>query len=963
MQVMFKTYLIGLLLVVSLCHAAIAQDYPRKTDSLKQRLQQTLSPKAAVHTYYELCASLYHQELHDSVLVYADRGIALARKHRLLFQEALLTEEKALSLEFIDIDQSIEVYLEALAAYKKAGKEDWIDEVKFEGVGNAHTILIRMFARKGEMDRAMHHYNIIEKIVENNQYNTRKAMYESMGFAQAFSGNYPEAIRYFKISIALGKEAEKAIGQPIRGMEENYSLIGSYYFKLGVPDSALHYLQEGREIARDSSRSRIRGRAMVLRISGEIYLGLNQLSEANQFLSTALQTYQTIGDVAEVSRTAANLAACYLKMQAYPKAIEMAQKAYQMALVSNDLPSIQQSLNELKSAYLATEQPTKALQTTLQLLAVKDSLQGQQNSRLTEEFTKRYESREKQNQINLQNARIAQQRTTIWATVLVASLLLAFALLVIWTARKQQQTNQILEQQKVQLQELDATKTRFFANISHELRTPLTLILAPLENAIKRSRNTMQKEDLILAHTNSKKLMTLVNEIMDLSKLESGKIKVETKTVVLQTLLSRIFYSYESLAKLRGIELVFDNQLPENTWLQLDVNKFEKIINNLLSNALKYSGRGDFITLSSISNEPQLFQVIVKDTGKGISKQDIPYVFDRFYQSERNTQQLQGGAGIGLALAREYARLMKGDLVVESELGKESIFYLQLPLVKATSIENKISETTTILEKVRPTTFQPQVLFAHKPRILVVEDNLEMSQFLVKTLAPYYHCTIALNGVEGLEKLEKGRFDLITSDVMMPEMDGFTFLQKIHERELFSHTPVIMLTARSLETDKLQGLQLGVDDYITKPFNTNELLARIENLLKNKQEREAWQQAITKEPIVEAIPLTAEQALLKKAEFLIIEELANSNFKVGDLAKALNYSQRQLERIIKKLTGLSPLNFIKEIRLQQARQLLENRQFSTIAEVGHEVGFADPGYFSKVYYKRFGKRPSEVLSR
>ena len=884
----------------------------------------------------------------------------MAKKHQLLFQEALLTEEKALSLEFIDIDQSIEVYLLALNAYEKAGKSDWIDEVKFEGVGNAHTILIRMFARRGEMDKAIHHYNIIEKIVRNDQYNTRKAMYESMGFAQAFSGNYREAIRYFKTSIRLGKEAEKAIGQPIRGMEENYSLIGSYFFKLEEPDSALHYLQEGRAIARDSSRSRIRGRAMVLRISGEIYLGLNELNQANQYLSEALATYQAIGDAAEESRTAANLSACYLKMKRYPLAEEMAQKAYQKAILSNDLPSIQQSLNELKTAYLVRGKSEKALQTVLQLLAVNDSLQGLQNSRLTEEFTKRYESREKQNQIDLQNAHIAQQQTLIWAAALVVGLLIAIALLIFWTAKQQLKTNKILEKQKVQLQELDAAKTRFFANISHELRTPLTLILAPLENAIKKSKHATQKEDLELAYTNSEKLMTLVNEIMDLSKLESGKIKVETKGVALQILLRRIFYSYESLAKLRGIELVFDYRLAANTWLALDVNKFEKIINNLLSNALKYSESGDVITLSCVTDDAKQLQLTVRDTGKGIPKQDIPYIFDRFYQSEGKIQQLQGGTGIGLALAREYARLLEGDLSVESELGKGAIFSLQLPMIKAIPVENAVLEVATISEKSTPLNFQPRVLFANKPKILVIEDNPDMSQFLVKTLAPYYRCTTALNGREGLEKLQKEQFDLITSDVMMPEMDGFTFLKKVHQQELFSHTPVIMLTARALEIDKLQGLQLGVDDYITKPFNTNELLARIDNLLKNKKEREEWQKSTNTSPVLPAENLTVEQTLLKKAEVLIIEHLANSDFKVGDLAQHLNYSQRQLGRIIKKLTGLSPLNFIKEIRLQQARQLLESRQFSTVAEVGYEVGFADPGYFSKVYQKRFGKKPSEV---
>ncbi|MEM1122082.1 MAG: ATP-binding protein, partial [Bacteroidota bacterium] len=220
------------------------------------------------------------------------------------------------------------------------------------------------------------------------------------------------------------------------------------------------------------------------------------------------------------------------------------------------------------------------------------------------------------------------------------------------------------------------------------------------------------------------------------------------------------------------------------------------IINNLLSNALKFSSSGDTITLS-IRTDQQLI-IDVKDTGKGISAADIPRIFDRFYQSERNTQQLQGGTGIGLALAKEYARLMDGNLMVESALNEGSTFRLQLPLVETAPIENAVASTIKAIPVAPNPTFQPKVLFAEKPKILVVEDNPEMSQFLVKTLSPYYRCTTALNGKEGLEKLQKERFDLITSDVMMPEMDGFTFLKKVHERELFSHTPVVMLTARSL---------------------------------------------------------------------------------------------------------------------------------------------------------------------
>lgn len=958
---MKKNCIIFFLLLLCSSNKLEAKDFQKIIDSLKVVLKTGTSAEETGQAYYDICYGFYRLEQHDSVLVYANKGIELAKKHDLKFLEALILEEKALSLEFLDIDQSIKVYLQALSAYDRAGKSDYIDEVKFEGVGNAHTILIRMYARRGEMDKALHHYNIIESIVKEKQYHTRKAIFESMGFAQAFSEDYQEAIKYFKSSIQLGKEAEKSTGEITRGMEENHALIGSYYFKLNQVDSALHYLQLARAITTQEDRWRIRGKAMVMRLSGEVYMGLNQLDVARGYLELALNSYETIRDTAEISRTSANLVDCFLKQGNHQEALSLAQNAYQSAKISNDLSSIQQSLKGLMNAHIANKQEGEALTASLELLAVNDSLQSRQNLTLTEEFAKRYESKEKQVQIDLQVARIGQQRTLIWAGGLMTVLLMGLAFSIYRTAQQRRRTNKILSEQTVQLKQLDITKSRFFANISHELRTPLSLISGPLENALQKVKQKSLEKDLQLAHNNSQKLLELVNEIMDLSKLEAGKLVLTKSSIALYPFVNRVFSSYESLANLRRINWIVHNQLPKDLWIKTDLKKLDKILNNLLSNALKYTPAHGRVQLSVFENN-RLISFEVADNGLGIHQDDLPKIFERFYQAEKSEQTLQGGTGIGLALAFELSKLLNGSLTVKSELGKGSTFKLQIPLEKtpATKVAlPHLSPLSSLSATKIPSNYSSQLLNPNPIKILIVEDHPDMGPYLHQLLSQDYNCTLVTDGQQALNILKKQTFDLITSDVMMPNMDGFELRKAINQQADLRQTPFIMLTARALETDRLTGFQLGVDDYITKPFSTLELKARIQNLLNNKYERTAFLKTQKAEI---ALPLeTTHQQFLKKAEQIVLNNLDNLNFTAGALATALNYSQRQCTRVIKAATGLTTVSFIREVRLQKAYHLLQDQQVSTVSEAAYQVGFENLSYFTLKFSERFGRKPSELL--
>ena len=555
-----------------------------------------------------------------------------------------------------------------------------------------------------------------------------------------------------------------------------------------------------------------------------------------------------------------------------------------------------------------------------------------------------------------------------------------------------------IEEQAFRLQELDAAKSRFFANISHELRTPLTLILGPLQSLItivNQNPDNYAKDTfkfLGMIRRNGQRLLKRVEEILDLSKLEALQMQVYESQIDFYPFCKRIFSSFESLAQSRNIyyTLLFH---PDKTMsICIDVDKVEKIITNLLSNAFKHSGDHVAIRLEILDNESHVFIKVI-DTGFGISPEDIPFIFDRFYQSKTPKNTAQGGTGIGLSLCKELATLMKGEIIVDSTLHSGSSFILKLPkndpidtsktikessstintkltseqantLLTTDKIDFKIPEPSVILNKSENT--------ARKSTVLIVEDHIDMQQFIIDTIKDEYQIIVAFHGKQALEELKNTSQlpDIIISDVMMPVMDGFTLLNHIKSNRKWQMIPVIMLTARAAQQDKIHALQTGVNDYITKPFDPPELLARIQNLLAAYQERKAWQNKnFVKQQLktdleenFEKTTPTWETTWLNQATDIIKREIGNATYKVPDLANEMKISETQLLVKMKQIAGLTPKEFIKEIRLQHARMLLEGRNKRTIAEVAYAAGFNTPGYFSKVYYKHFGKQPADYFT-
>ncbi len=531
-----------------------------------------------------------------------------------------------------------------------------------------------------------------------------------------------------------------------------------------------------------------------------------------------------------------------------------------------------------------------------------------------------------------------------------------------------QQDKVTIEQQAVELRKLDEFKSRFFANISHELRTPITLIINPLTQLLSSNEKQQDPKKLLtLAHNNSQKLLRLVNEILDLTKLESATMQVELSKIDAISFIGRIVAEFEALAKWQGLTLLFEHDLGDLQTACLDVAKVETIVYNLIGNAIKFTQKGGQIKIKIYAKNNDL-QIEVADTGCGIPESDLPYIFNRFYQSKiKGTS--EGGTGLGLALSKELVNLLRGEIDAKSELGKGSCFYLTLPNCLSNEkqannfIENNINKINNNFIEPSNNSFRTDLF-----TILLVEDNKDLQQYIADILLQHYNVIRQDNGQAALFYLdsieeEKDLPHLIISDIMMPIIDGYQLLTILKESVKYKHIPTIILTARVGLDDKLKALQIGVDDYLTKPFLEAELLARINNLLENYHIRK--QNITPQSSVTVTVAQSVEDALppqwLDKVAHFVYENMSRPDFSIELLSELLGISRYTFNRHIKQAVGMTGVQYLQELRLDYARKMLEQQKVNSVKAAAELIGITDTKYFSRLFKTRFGKLPSEYL--
>lgn len=527
---------------------------------------------------------------------------------------------------------------------------------------------------------------------------------------------------------------------------------------------------------------------------------------------------------------------------------------------------------------------------------------------------------------------------------------------------------ELLEIQTKELERMDNFRSKLFMDISHELRTPITLISGPIQKLLSTQElNEETERQLTMSLRNSKRLKKLVEQIIDLNRLESNQLELQASPLDITEKLQYFAHSFESLLSYNDIELKLT--IPEHPIeLFLDLDKFEKIITNLISNATKFTSGKGLISISLIEEENK---VIIKfsDTGNGITAEKLPFIFDRYQTSALDNIEYKEGLGVGLAITKEYMHLHGGDISVESELGIGTTFTLVFQKGKAhlkssqvhpeivSDLANTVRDTTEYLPQ-KSTLTSKNINSSTKAHILIVEDNYDMANYITGILEiDGFTTSHAENGKEGLEKLTSFNPDLIISDIMMPVMNGMEFLEELRKLDKFKNIPTIFLSARSDLEGKLESFRLGVNDYLVKPFDTEELLCRIENLLEFSSVRKSAVIELSDEDGV-----SIDQEFINRLTSFVEERISNTDFNVEELAAEVSMSRSTLYREIKKATGFSAAAFVKEIRLQKALQKLENKQVKNLNELSYEIGFSTPSYFSKMYLKRFGKKPSDYLN-
>jgi signal transduction histidine kinase/DNA-binding response OmpR family regulator/ligand-binding sensor domain-containing protein len=522
------------------------------------------------------------------------------------------------------------------------------------------------------------------------------------------------------------------------------------------------------------------------------------------------------------------------------------------------------------------------------------------------------------------------------------------------------------------LREIDKIKSRFFTNISHEFRTPLTLILGPAQQLMERIKDNKAKEELDLIHRSAKKLNRLVDELLDISKIEAGEMKLKTCPLNLVTVVNELAFPFYSLAESKKITFKFKSDVNEII-TYIDKDKFDKILTNVLSNAFKFTPEGGKVELG-ISCKEKNVEIIINDTGVGIPKAHIDRIFDRFYQVDGSHTREHEGTGIGLTLTKELIELHKGKIEVESEESKGTIFRLIFPLgkdhlrpeeicnkedLKDLEREKVIVERDDFIERKEKHFADIESLQKEsRPSLLIVEDNSDVRKYISSILENHYHIIEAVDGEEGLDRSFNHIPDLIISDIMMPKLDGFQLCGKLKTDSRTSHIPIIVLTAKATMNDKINGLQIGADDYLIKPFEAAELQARIKNLLEQRKRLHEHFHKYGLVEIEEQNMTSLDQKFIQKSIEVINNNLSDTNLNVEFLSRHLSISKSVLNKKLSALTGDTPAELIKRIRLSKAAKLIE-RSTGNISEIALEVGFSNPAYFAECFKKQFGISPSQ----
>ncbi|MEO9476691.1 MAG: ATP-binding protein [Cyclobacteriaceae bacterium] len=766
------------------------------------------------------------------------------------------------------------------------------------------------------------------------------------------------AIKYYEECVEICKNVGHTLGEA-----SAYHNLGGIYADEGDHQLALDYYDKSRKISEDhNDYDGLWG----------VYQGLYLTYKRMELKSEAYTNLKKEHYFAKLDEDQVGIAFSYqdhgtyhLMMGNYDSSIYYSTKALALANDLNMAQIVTNAYEGLRKAYYAKGDYKKAFDFYAKEVAKNDSLYNIENSRLIESIKTQFETEKKEHQLAEKNLQLQaadydlKRHKTIMTILFLVLGSLAVIIFLIYRGymlRKKANEALTVKNEEIALQNekikaVDEMKNRWFINVAHELRTPLTLIKGPVQKILTSESLTPQvEEDLELVYKNTQNLVKLINEILDLSKLEDGEMLLQVQVVDINILVKQVISIFESKAKESEVKLEWGDT--DQGYMEIDPDKVSKVLVNLISNALRFTNPGGSISISLCVEET--VNIKVKDTGVGIDPEDLEHVFDRFYQASTNKN--AGGTGVGLALSKEIAQLHGGDLTATSQVGQGTEFTLSMPKSILATKPKSAPETVDLSEALEDNFVSTNVLsrLSEKPTLLIVEDNVDMRRYIKGLMKPYFEIKEAGNGLEGLKSLENNQINVIICDMMMPEMDGLQFSKKVKSNEEWKNIPFIHLSAINEGITRKEALMVGVDDYLQKPFDPEELIIRVRNLFQNSLAR------------MEVVPeeeesISFEDKVLKNLRDEVMQNIADSNFSVARLADCAAMSERQIYRYLKNTTGLTPLQFIQEIKLNKAMDLAQKRVYMSSSELAAAVGFQHSPYFSSLFERRFGKKPSAYL--
>ena len=893
-------------------------------DSLKALLQEQVQDTTRIGLLNEL-SHAYTYSSGDSALAYATQALTLARN--VDFAPGIAQSQFQLTLIYRlagNYTEALDNGFEALKYYTEAQQKP-----KMAGV---LTKLGGVYFRLQDFDKAFDCYQQSLKIHEELGDEIGQAtQFVGLGLVYENTSQFEKAMTYYQQALAINRR-----NAPPYNIAVNLVNIGDLLLIQHQYQEALPYFFESLEINRKINN--LQGVAAGTKYLARLYQETGDLQKSIDYALTSLEVAQQIKRKVIASESSLILSKNYAEIKDYRKALEF----YHLHTAYNDSIYNAAKIRELSS------------------------------------LESSYEMQKKEQEIKIQEQTIGllnrdRKIDRLWRNILAGGLmvlaLFGFLFYKFQRLRNRKNAQLLATQLEVteKLQELDRSKSRFFANISHEFRTPLTLIMGPLNELHDGKYQGDPRNMYGLMRRSGKRLLGLINQLLDLSKIESGKMVLKPGKYELVAFLRPILACYDSLAESRLIN--FEIKTPAHpVWLYFDADKLEKIVHNLVSNAFKFTEVGASVKVEVMVLEKEV-HIIITDTGQGIPRDQLEHVFDRFYQVDSSLTRENEGTGIGLALAKELVELHKGKIEVESQEQEGSIFMVSLQKGKDHLLEYDIQEEGPYkyqLSQEEVITDTNGSAMVHDTdstmEVLIVEDNSDMRQFLKHTLEPSYKVHEAVDGMEGWNAAVDSLPDLIISDVMMPKMDGVELCEKLKKDQRTSHIPVILLTAKVDKQSKLAGLEIGADDYLAKPFDSEELLILLKNRIEQRQKlRERFSKEITLQP--KDITITsADERFLQQALDIVEQHMGDFNFNVKMLREEMGISRMQLQRKIKALTDQSPVEFIRVLRLKRAAQLISQRK-DNISQITYEVGFNNLSYFAKCFKEHFGQSPSQYASQ